>query len=194
MLYKHEGVDRMDFILKKDLTQANDLYHSIKISRRKRNYQHKLLRAAKTERIQLNKLSREMVVKVQELKEKRDVCNRKANKFKEMRNKAVTKLHETTNKTKKDKYNKQQIDYHNKMMLAVDEAQAHHIHIDTLNVSIVDLNKEHNKKHEEVLFLRGKSEVFHADIQLAIDGIEAIKAKHNIKYLDYELAELDEEE
>ena len=184
MLYKHEGVDRMDFILKKDLTQANDLYHSIKISRRKRNYQHKLLRAAKTERIQLNKLSREMVVKVQELKEKRDACNSKANKFKEMRNKAVTKLHETTNKTKKDKYNKQQIDYHNKMMLA----------IDTLNVSIVNLNKEHNKKHEEVLFLRGKSEVFHADIQLAIDGIEAIKAKHNIKYLDYELAELDEEE
>ena len=53
----------MDFILKKDLTKANELYHSIKISRMKRNYQHKLLRAAKKERIQLNKLSRETVEK-----------------------------------------------------------------------------------------------------------------------------------
>jgi len=43
------------------------------------------------------------------------------------------------------------------------------------------------------LFLRGKSEVFHADIQLAIDEIEAIKAKHDIKFLDYELAEMEEE-
>ena len=194
MLYRHDGVDRMDFILKKDLTEANELYHSIKISRRKRNYQHKLLRTIKNERIQLNQLSREMVAKVQELKEKRDSCNGEANKFKELRNGAVTKLHKTTDAAKKAKYNQQQIDYHDKMMLAVDQAQAHHIHIDTLNVSIVDLNKKHDKKHEEVLFLRGKSEVFHKDIQLAIDAINVIKDKHDIKYLDYELAELDEEE
>jgi len=44
------------------------------------------------------------------------------------------------------------------------------------------------------LFLRGKSEIFHKDIQLAIDAINVIKDKHDIKYLDYELAELDEEE
>ena len=78
MLYRHEGADRMDFILKKDLTRANELYHSIKISRRKRNYQHKLLRAAKTQRIQLNELSRGTVEQVRELIEKRNTCNESA--------------------------------------------------------------------------------------------------------------------
>jgi uncharacterized coiled-coil DUF342 family protein len=194
MLYRHEGADRMDFILKKDLTKANELYHSIKISRRKRNYQHKLLRAVKNERIQLNRQARELVSTVHELKEKRDTCNKEAESFKMLRNKAVTNLHDTKNATKKEKYNKQQIKYHDEMMKTVVEAQKHHISIDALNVSIVDLNKKHDKKHEEVLFLRGKSEVFHKDIQLAIDEIEEIKAKHNIKYLDYELAEIDEEE
>jgi uncharacterized coiled-coil DUF342 family protein len=184
----------MDFILKKDLTRANELYHSIKISRRKRNYQHKLLRAAKTERIQLNELSRGTVEQVRELIEKRNTCNEVANKFKELRNGAVTKLQKEKDATKKEKYNQQQIEYHDEMMKAVDEAQSHHLHIDALNVTIVELNKKHDTKHEEVLFLRGKSEVFHADIQLAIDEIEAIKAKHDIKYLDYELAEIDEEE
>lgn len=194
MLYRHEGANRMDFILKKDLTKANELYHSIKISRRKRNYQHKLLRAAKTERIQLNELSRGTVEQVRELIEKRNTCNEGANKFKALRNEAVTKLHKATDDTKKGKYNQEQITYHDKMMELVNEAQSHHLHIDALNVTIVELNKKHDIKHTEVLFLRGKSEVFHADIQLAIDEIEAIKAKHDIKYLDYELAEIDEEE
>ncbi len=193
MLYRHEGADRMDFILKKDLTKANELYHSIKISRMKRNYQHKLLRAAKKERIQLNKLSRETVEKVRDLIALRNKSNEEANKYKTLRNEAVTKQHKAEDEDTKKKYDAQQNKYHDKMMEAVDEAQSHHLHIDALNVTIVELNKKHDKKHEEVLFLRGKSEVFHADIQLAIDEIEAIKAKHDIKYLDYELTEMEEE-
>jgi len=183
----------MDFILKKDLTKANELYHSIKISRRKRNYQHKLLRTAKNERIQLNTLSRETVGKVKDLIVLRNKCNEEASKYKALRNEAVEKQHKAKDEDLQKKYDAEQNKYHDKMMKAVDEAQSHHLHIDALNVTIVELNKKHDKKHDEVLFLRGKSEVFHADIQLAIDEIEAIKAKHDIKFLDYELAEMEEE-
>jgi uncharacterized coiled-coil DUF342 family protein len=183
----------MDFILKKDLTRANELYHSIKISRRKRNWQHKLLRAAKNDRIQLNTLSRETVAKVKDIIVLRNKCNEEASKYKTLRNEAVKKLQATSDAKLKMKYSKEQVKYHEQMMIAVEEAQRHHVHIDSLNVTIIDLNKKHDKKHEEVLFLRGKSEVFHADIQSAIDEIEAIKAKHDIKYLDYELTEMEEE-
>lgn len=120
----------------------------------KRNYQHKLLRAAKKERIQLNKLSRETVEKVRDLIALRNKSNEEANKYKTLRNEAVTKQHKAEDEDTKKKYDAQQNKYHDKMMEAVDEAQSHHLHIDALNVTIVELNKNTTKARRGLVFTR----------------------------------------
>ena len=171
-----------------DLVLVNELYKELKIHRRKRNYQHKLIRGLKEERDAISDEVKRHVSEIQKLKESRDAHNMMAQEFKSLRDTALTNRDIASKKQNQDdfkRFDKEQQQYHKDMMAKTEEAQAFQLGIDELAIVYTKANKACDAKHQEMLFIREKSQRFHDDLTKCIEKIEAIKAKYDIDYFEF---------
>jgi uncharacterized coiled-coil DUF342 family protein len=171
-----------------DLALVNDLYKELKIHRRKRNYQHKLMRGLKAERDAISEEVKRYVSEIQKLKENRDAHNMMAQEFKSLRNTALINRDIAANKNNtvdSERFDKEQNKFHKDMMAKTEQAQLFQLGIDELAIVYTKVNKACDAKHQEMLFIREKSQRFHNDLTECIEKIESIKAKYDIDYFEF---------
>tara|TARA_B100000287_G_C20485180_1_gene722761 strand:+ start:254 stop:820 length:567 start_codon:yes stop_codon:yes gene_type:complete len=175
-----------------DLERVNQLYKEMKIHRMKRNYQHKRIRGLKSERDAFSDRVKELVVKISALKEQRDGCNMMAQEFKTLRNTAL-KNRDIASKNNNDadfkRFDGEQNQYHQDMVSRTEEAQTYQAAIDEISVDFNKANKACDAKHKEMLAIRERSQIFHADLTECIAEIEEIKAKYDIDYFEFKQEE-----
>ena len=171
-----------------DLAKVNQLYKELKIHRMKRNYQHKRIRGLKAERDAYSDEVKSYVKSIKELKDKRDAHNILAQEFKTLRNTAL-KNREIAGKNNNDvdfkRFDDEQNKYHLDMVSKTEEAQTYQASIDEISVDFNKANKACDAKHKEMLEIRERSQIFHADLTNCIAEIEAIKAKYDIDYFEF---------
>ena len=171
-----------------DLEKVNQLYKEMKIHRMKRNYQHKRIRGLKLERDADSNEVKAYVSQIRELKSKRDSENMMAQEFKTLRDTAL-KNRDIASKNNNDadfkRFDKEQNQYHQDMVSKTEEAQKHQLKIDEISVFYTKVNKQCDAKHQEMLAIRERSQLFHADLTECIEEIEAIKAKYDIDYFEF---------
>tara|TARA_B100000900_G_C20534038_1_gene697572 strand:+ start:427 stop:993 length:567 start_codon:yes stop_codon:yes gene_type:complete len=175
-----------------DLARVNELYKELKIHRMKRNYQHKLIRGLKLQRDEHSDEVKKYVESIKDLKDKRDMHNILAQEFKTLRDTALTnraKSEKNDNKEAYERFEKEQNQYHLDMVSKTEEAQQYQAQIDELAIPYKKANKACDAKHQEMLFIREKSQRFHADLTACIEKIEAIKAKYDIDYFEFDQEE-----
>ena len=171
-----------------DLERVNQLYKEMKIHRMKRNYQHKLIRGLKSERDAFSDRVKELVAKISALKEQRDGCNLLAQEFKTLRDTALKNRNVAAKKNNDvdfKRFDEEQNNYHQDMVSKTELAQNYQVAIDEVSVDFKKANKACDAKHNEMLFIREKSQRFHADLTECIEEIEAIKAKYDIDYFEF---------
>ena len=175
-----------------DLEKVNELYKEMKIHRMKRNYQHKRIRGLKLERDALSDVVKEYVTKIGALKDQRDGCNLMAQEFKTLRNTALTnreRAQKNNNDADSKRFDDEQNKYHLDMVSKTEDAQTYQVAIDDISVGFKKANKACDAKHKEMLEIRERSQIFHADLTECIEKIEAIKAKYDIDYFEFEQEE-----
>jgi len=175
-----------------DLAKVNELYKELKIHRMKRNYQHKLIRGLKLQRDEYSDEVKGYVDSIRELKEKRDAHNMLAQEFKTLRDTALTnrtRAEKNDNKEDIERFDKEQNQYHLDMVSKTEQAQQYQVQIDEIAIPYKKANKACDAKHQEMLFIREKSQRFHADLTECIAKIEEIKAKYDIDYFEFEQEE-----
>lgn len=171
-----------------DLQRIEELYKEMKIHRMKRNYQHKLIRGLKSERDALSDVVKEYVTKIGGLKQQRDECNLMAQEFKALRNTALTnrdRASKNNNEADFKRFDAEQNQYHQNMVSKTEESQEFQKGIDALSVDFNKANKACDAKHQEMLYIREKSQRFHADLSECIEKIEALKSKYDIDYFEF---------
>jgi len=172
-----------------DLAKVNQLYKDLKIHRRKRNYQHKLMRGLKKERDEISQQVKQYVSEIKELKDKRDAYNIMAQEFKSLRDTALQNrdiADKNGNNADFKRFDKEQNKYHLEMMSKTDEAQVYQEKIDSLSPIFDKANKACEAKHKEMLFIREKSQRFHTDLVECIAEIDAIKDRYEIDFIEFE--------
>jgi len=115
-----------------------------------------------------------------------------AQEFKTLRDTALTnraKSEKNDNKEAYERFEKEQNQYHLDMVSKTEEAQQYQAQIDELAIPYKKANKACDAKHQEMLFIREKSQRFHADLTACIEKIEAIKAKYDIDYFEFDQEE-----
>ena len=171
-----------------DLSKVEGLYREMKVHRMKRNYQHKLIRGLKLERDRYSDEVKAYVSQISELKNKRDSENLMAQEFKTLRNTALTnrdRASKNNNEADFKRFEAEQNQYHQDMVSKTEEAQKHQLKIDDISVFYTKVNKQCDAKHQEMLAIRERSQLFHADLTECIEEIEAIKAKYDIDYFEF---------
>lgn len=171
-----------------DLEKVNELYKELKIHRMKRNYQHKRIRGLKAERDAYSDEVKRYVEEIRELKNKRDAHNILAQEFKTLRDTALINrdnASKNNNKEAFERFDKEQNKYHLDMVSKTEEAQSFQVKIDEMSIPYNKANKACDAKHKEMLAIRERSQIFHADLTNCIAQIEEIKAKYDIDYFEF---------
>ena len=171
-----------------DMTLARELYESVKINRRCRNHQHKLIRNAKVERNDLATETKEYISKVQVLKDQRNTCNLMAQEFKQLRNDAIINLRaakKAGNTLAHERFNVEQIKMHDKMTETATTSQEYQLKIEEINLDILKTSEQCNSKQGEIDVLFTKAEAFHNQVVTDIRAIDMIKEKHDIDFIEY---------
>ena len=153
--------------LEKDMALAMDLYESIKINRRCRNHQHKLIRIAKAERNKLADETKLYVSQVKTLKDERDHCNIMVQEFKQLRDDAIINLRASKkagNKSAHKRFDKVQIEMHDKMVEKATQSQECQIKIEEINLGILKTSEQCGGKQHEIDRLFSKAERFHEKV------------------------------
>jgi len=174
--------------LETDMALAMDLYKSIKVNRRCRNYQHKKIRLAKSERNKLADVTKLYVSKVKILKDERDHCNIMVQEFKQLRNDAIINLRsakKTGNKVSHIRFDKVQIEMHDEMVEKATQSQECQIKIEEINLSILKTSEQCGGKQQEINILFNKAESFHEKVVIDIRAVEMIKKKHGIDFIEH---------
>lgn len=171
-----------------DMALAMELYESIKVNRRCRNHQHKLIRVVKAERNLLANTTKSYVSQVKILKNERDHCNIMAQEFKQLRNDAIINLRASKkagNKSAHERFNEEQIHMHDKMTEQAEQSQVYQIKIEEINLGILKTSEQCNAKQGEINVLFTKAEGFHDQVVTDIRAVEMIKEKHGIDFINY---------
>ena len=174
--------------LETDMALAIDLYKSIKVNRRCRNYQHKKIRIAKAERDKLADVTKMYVSQVKILKDERDHCNIMVQEFKQLRNDPIINLRASKkagNRSAHERFNEEQIHMHDKMTEQAEQSQKCQIKIEEINLSILKTSEQCNAKQGEINVLFSKAEGFHDQVVVNIRAVEMIKEKHGIDFIEY---------
>jgi uncharacterized coiled-coil DUF342 family protein len=177
---------------KKDKVKAMELYEEIKIQRRCRNHQHKLIRAVKKDRDVFINEVKELVSKVQQAKADRDDANTMAKEFKALRDDAITNLRaakKINDRASHKRFDKAQEGYHAAMLEKTEESQKYQIAIEELNLVVLKTNKKASDKHDEMLGVHKKAQKFHDNMIASIRAVDMIKEKHGIDFIEYNLGE-----
>lgn len=172
-----------------DLERVNDLYHELKIHRRKRNYQHKRMRLCIKERDEISDEVKLLVAEIQEVKSKRDDINKLVKECKTLRDEAVAQRDEALragDNSLAKKMDKKQNTYHKNMVEKSEKSQDYQSKMDELNIVIAKKNKACSTAHNEMLDIRARAEVFHQDFLTALREIERIKSQYDIDFIEYE--------
>ncbi len=177
---------------KEDKAKAMELYEDIKIQRKCRNHQHKLIRGIKEDRdVYINEV-KGLVSKVQQAKADRDDANSMASEFKTLRDNAITNLRaakKINDKKAVKGFDKEQEGYHMAMLKKTEESQKYQIAIEELNLVVLKTNKKASDKHNEMLGVHEKAQKFHANMIESVRAVEMIKEKHGIEFIEYDLGE-----
>ena len=111
-----------------------------------------------------------------------------AQEFKSLRNTALANRDiaaKKNNTVDSERFDKEQNKFHKDMMAKTEQAQLFQLGIDELAIVYNKVNKACDAKHQEMLFIREKSQRFHDDLTKCIEQIESIKAKYDIDYFEF---------